>query len=201
MTTNSNASARSPLLVTGATSQIGHFLLPRLANEGFDVCAISRNDKTKNATAAPNMKWFNQDIAHGLDVTKIGRCSTLIHIASLYSLPDILKSASQLGVKRVIAFSTVSVFIKKDSPSPVERETIRKILEAERLLEERCKRLNIEWTIFRPTMIYGCGLDKTVTTIASFIRRFGFFSHSGKGERFATTGPRRRPGRVMHFCA
>ena len=182
MTTNSNASSRSPLLVTGATSQIGHFLLPRLASEGFDVCAISRSDKTKNATAAPSVKWFNQDIAHGLDVTKIGHCSTLIHIAALDLLPDIIESASQLGVKRVIAFSSVSVFIKKDSPSPVERETIRRIIEAERLIQERCKQLGIEWTIFRPTLIYGCGLDKTVTTIANFIRRFGFFPIAGKAK-------------------
>ena len=180
---NSHASAQkpySPVLVTGATSQIGHFLLPRLVGAGFDVRAISRKDQAENAGAAPKVKWFNQNIAQGIDTTEIDRCSTLIHITSLYLLPDIIMNASQLGVKRIIAFSSVSVFVKKDSPSRVERETIRKIIEAEHQVQELCEGLSIEWTIFRPTLIYGCGLDKTVTTIANFIRRFGFFPVAGE---------------------
>ncbi len=33
----------------------------------------------------------------------------------------------------------------------------------------------MDWTILRPTLIYGVGLDVSVTSIAKFIRRWGFF--------------------------
>src|SRR5207248_1766019 len=39
----------------------------------------------------------------------------------------------------------------------------------------------IQWTIFRPTLIYGGGLDGNVTAIADFIHRFGFFPVAGEG--------------------
>jgi nucleoside-diphosphate-sugar epimerase len=179
---NSVIENKSSLLITGATSQIGHFLLPRLISNGFNLLAISRKAKAIPPIEEPNVKWLYQDITRGLDVKDIDRCATLIHIAPLFLLPDIIDSVSQLGVNRIIAFSSTSVFSKKDSPSPVEKETARKLMEAERSLQEQCERLSITWTLFRPTMIYGCGLDKNITTIANFIRRFGFFPLAGEGK-------------------
>jgi nucleoside-diphosphate-sugar epimerase len=37
------------------------------------------------------------------------------------------------------------------------------------------KENSVTWTILRPTLIYGLGLDKNVGVIARFIRRFHFF--------------------------
>jgi hypothetical protein len=51
---------------------------------------------------------------------------------------------------------------------------------AEEDLATKCARLGIAWTIFRPTLIYGCASDKNVTTIANFVRRFGFFPAVGR---------------------
>ncbi|OAD19781.1 NAD-dependent epimerase/dehydratase [Candidatus Thiomargarita nelsonii] len=39
----------------------------------------------------------------------------------------------------------------------------------------------MSWTVLRPTLIYGCGIDKNVTFIAQLIRRFGFFPILGRG--------------------
>lgn len=40
---------------------------------------------------------------------------------------------------------------------------------------EWAKSHSIQYTILRPTMIYGRGLDRNVSQIASIVRRFGFF--------------------------
>ncbi len=40
-----------------------------------------------------------------------------------------------------------------------------------------CKKLGIEYTILRPTMIYGSGLDRNTSSIVRFIKRFGFLNH------------------------
>src|SRR5690606_39634226 len=44
-----------------------------------------------------------------------------------------------------------------------EQEQIRKITQAEAALKTECEKYNIAWTILRPTMIYGCGLDRNVS--------------------------------------
>ena len=46
---------------------------------------------------------------------------------------------------------------------------------AESHLVELCDRYQIAWTLFRPTLVYGCGLDRNVMFIARCVRRFGFF--------------------------
>jgi nucleoside-diphosphate-sugar epimerase len=48
----------------------------------------------------------------------------------------------------------------------------------------------VDWTILRPTLIYGFGQDKNVSEIARFIRRFGFFPLLG------TAGGLRQPVHV-----
>src|SRR5690606_38917999 len=48
-------------------------------------------------------------------------------------------------------------------------------------LQAFCTKHNIDWTIFRPTMVYSLGRDKNITTIARFIKRFQFFPLVGTG--------------------
>jgi nucleoside-diphosphate-sugar epimerase len=171
----SETKSHSPVLVTGATSQIGHFLLPRLTSSDYEVYALSRRDKSLDSFERPTIKWLKQDISHGLNDKDFNHCATLIHIAPLHLLPDIIEQASIIGVKRIIAFGSTSVFTKKDSQSAMERDIAIKLAETEHSIQVSCDQLSIRWTLFRPTMIYGCGLDKNVTTIGNFIQSFGFF--------------------------
>ena len=57
----------------------------------------------------------------------------------------------------------------------------RSILEAEAMVQSYCDHRQIAWNIFRPTLIYGLGLDNNVALIARFIQRFGFFPLVGRG--------------------
>lgn len=42
-------------------------------------------------------------------------------------------------------------------------------------MAELCEAANAAWTVFRPTLIYGAGMDRNVRVIARLIRRFGLF--------------------------
>ncbi len=172
--------ANSPVLVTGATSQIGRFLTPLLSSLGYSVRAVSRRRVNDSASSIPNVEWVKADIgeANGLGE---GRGGSLIHIAPLPLAPGIIGPAADLGVKRLVAFGSTSVFSKMDSPLKAEREAAKRLVEAEASVRDKCENLGVDWTIFRPTMIYGCGLDQNVTVIAKFIRRFGFFPLAGEG--------------------
>ncbi len=58
---------------------------------------------------------------------------------------------------------------------------MQSFIAAEDELPARCEALGIAWTLFRPTLVYGCGRDGNITFIASCIRRFGFFPLAGGG--------------------
>ena len=173
-----------PIIVTGATSQVGIFLLPRLTAAGFDIHALSRNDPGFQNVAHAHLTWHRVDISKrwkGLDVQG---ALHLIHLAPLWLLPDILAALSDLGIQRIVALSSTSRFTKMDSKNQEERDIAKKLAAAEERVAAACNKYGILWTLLRPTLIYGCGMDRNVTMIARFIRRFGFFPLVGNGKGF-----------------
>ena len=160
------------VIVTGATSQIGVFLLPRLVNQGLAVHALSRRSKDLGVSGC-EVIWHEADIANG-DVPAL-QADCLIHLAPLTLLPSVLTKFEHAGLIRVIAFGSTSRFSKLESSDPEERDFALGLAKSEDALADYGVRLGTAWTVFRPTLIYGCGMDKNITIIANFIRRFGFF--------------------------
>ena len=155
-------------VVLGATSLIGHFLLPRLIDGGYRITAISRSCPPPQQ----GVEWTMLDASQGS--YPFTGAETLISLAPIWVLGALLERA-ETPPGRVIAFSSTSAVSKQRSPNPAERETADKLLRGEELVGNQAEKSNIAWTILRPTMVYGAGLDKNVSTIAGFIERFGFF--------------------------
>ncbi len=160
------------ITVTGASSQIGFFLLPLLATAGYQVVAVSRNASYARA-APPEIRCHIADLTS--DVEGLIFSSYLIHLAPIWTLPPLIARASAQGLARLIAFSSTSAISKRDSPNLAERQLALSLQQGELEVRKLCEKFNIKWTIFRPTMIYGCGRDANVTAIARFIDRLGFF--------------------------
>lgn len=168
-------------LVTGATNQIGHFLLPRLQAAGFRVIAISRDPIP---SSAQGIMWQQLDL--NTQALPHVAPSILFHLAPLPLLPKLLAELpNPLPIQRVITFSSTSCFTKIASTDPQEREIVQRLNDAELALAKVCRERKIAWTVFRPTLIYGAGKDKNISFIAQFIQRFGFFPvlAGGKGLR------------------
>ncbi len=173
---------RQPVLVTGATSQIGRCLLPRLVSAGYPITACSRNPPR---AADGLVAWRVLDLGKRLaeDVPRL-ECG-LIHLAPLPLLPMHLEALARRGIRRVIAIGSTSRYSKYASDSAAERALAARLAESEAALAYRCDRAGVAWTLFRPTMVYGLGLDRNVSLIASFIVRFRFFPlvDDGRGLR------------------
>ena len=61
----SNPASPHKIVVTGATSMIGHFVLPRLLDAGYEVHAISRTPGGNAIdTTDKKMFWHQADISH-----------------------------------------------------------------------------------------------------------------------------------------
>jgi nucleoside-diphosphate-sugar epimerase len=167
------AAVMTRVLVTGATGLVGHFLLPRLQAAGMTVHALSRRPQS-----AADLCWYAGDLSASSDwVRRLPEMDLCIHAAPLWLLPPLLPQLRSLGVSRLIAFGSTSRFTKTDSASPRERSVAQALATAEAQLAEQGEWLN--WTVFRPTLIYGAGRDRNVSAIAGFIRRFGFFPVAG----------------------
>jgi len=92
-----------------------------------------------------------------------------------------LEELIRVGVSRVIAFSSTSVFTKAKSVDPSERRLVESLMNAEAAIVSICSRHQVAWTIFRPTLVYSWGRDRNVTAIGRFLRRFRVFPLLGRG--------------------
>ena len=165
--------------MSGATSQVGRFLLPKLVAAGAEVYALSRSDGY-DSTKESAVHWLRADLGQPGAAETLPTADALIHVASIQLLPALLPGLAAKGVRRVIAFSSTSRFGKARSTEPHEIEFVARLVEAEETVERFCKEHSIDWTIFRPTLIYGAGMDSNVTTIAKLIRKLGFFPLLGE---------------------
>ncbi|MCK5361114.1 MAG: NAD-dependent epimerase/dehydratase family protein, partial [Gammaproteobacteria bacterium] len=69
-----------------------------------------------------------------------------------------------------------------ESSNTADSTLASRLAKAEELLIEECQKRGVNWTLFRPTLVYGCGMDKNIFSIARFIRRFGCFFMTGEGK-------------------
>lgn len=173
---------RRSVIVSGATSQIGRSLLPLLVAAGHRVIALSRKGEPDWQEGFPReVLWLKADIRDAGSLMALPPAHTLIHLAPLMILPDQIAAFATLGVRRLVAFSSSSKFSKAKSPVAAERAFAARLGAAEAAVDSICRDRGIHWTIFRPTLIYGCGMDRNITLIRRTVRVIGFFPLLGAG--------------------
>ena len=166
------------ILVLGGSSQIGHFLLPRLESGGEPIMALSRVSRP----AREGVEWLQGSLPDALPALPV--LSAIISFGPLQALADWLERKPPSAAPRVIATSSMSAETKRDSAVPAEREIARQLRAGEAALANACTRLGCAWTVLRPTLVYGAGLDKSLTPIARRAMRTRLFPiPSGRGLR------------------
>jgi len=173
------------VLLTGASSQLGVFLIPRLLNQGFRVLALSRRASKILSGRQNNFLWIHPHTlgigcAAGLpEISRemIGRVDMLISCGPLELAVDALRMCP--GLKRVVVFSTSSVISKARSPDHAENRQIAHILAAETELKTHCENRGLALLCLRPTLIYGCGLDRNISRLAAWINGHGWLPLAG----------------------
>ncbi len=174
------AAGRSVILA-GTTGLVGRFLLPLLLERGFRVVALSRRPPTGDRTRDASLRWSVLDLRARPTPTVAVAAEALFHAAPLWLLPGWLPSFRELGLRRLVAFSSTSRQTKLASANAAERETARRLAEAEEAIAGSCRAGGVRFTILRPTLVYGEGRDRNVSAIARFIRRYRFFPVAGAG--------------------
>jgi nucleoside-diphosphate-sugar epimerase len=159
----------------GATSLVGRFTPPRL--RGVEHACLSRAPP-----AGADRHWIAADLADPDLAGCLPTSPTVLSLSPIWLLPQALPALKAAGMRRLVAFSSTSVFTKPDSPVAAERDVARRLAEGEAATRAFCEAEGVSWTILRPTLIYAEGQDQNVSRLASLIRRLGFLPLAGRGE-------------------
>lgn len=160
------------ILLTGATGFTGSYVLRRLVAEGMTPrCLVRARSDVGELQGAETVVGDLGDAASlarafdGID--------TLINTASLGfgHAPALVAAAERAGVRRAIFISTTSIFTSLNTTSKGTRLAA----------EETIQRSRLEWTILRPTMIYGSPRDRNMIRLIRYVRRWPVMPVIGDG--------------------
>lgn len=166
------------VLVCGASSQIGHFLLPELVHAGVRVLALSRNRQSTSL----GVEWLQGALPQPPATAET--VASVCSFAPLDALAAWIDSGAAPRLARAVATSSMSAESKQVSPVAAEREVARRLREGEAALARACERRGIAWTILRPTLIYGAARDRSLTPLARRAARWRVFGlPTGSGLR------------------
>jgi nucleoside-diphosphate-sugar epimerase len=108
-------------------------------------------------------------------VPKVDDVSAIVSFGPLNWFATWLSTATLPHAPRVVAVSSMSAESKRASNVSVERDLSQLIRDSEAELAEACARHGSAWTVLRPTLIYGAGMDKSLTPIAQRAMRLKVF--------------------------
>jgi len=162
------------IILCGANGFTGRIICKEFLRRGINFLAILRPGNDTSWMIENGISFRNADLNNYKDLLKvINGANILVSVASIGfgNVPSILKACKKANIKRVIFTSTTSIFTKLNANS----KKIRKIAEK----QIKCSDLN--WTIIRPTMIYGTPDDRNIIRLVRWIDKFPILPVVGNG--------------------
>jgi nucleoside-diphosphate-sugar epimerase len=162
------------IYVTGGTGFTGSQVVPLLIQHGHQVRSLYRPGGDRSHLSQAQIDWVEGDLSDARTLASSMKGSdALANIASLGSghVDSILDAAKQAGIRRAIFISTTAIFTQLNARS----KDIR--LAAEQAIQNS----GLDYTILRPTMIYGSPRDRNMWQLIRFLRAFPIVPVFGDG--------------------
>lgn len=164
--------------VTGATGFTGQRVVRELIARGLEVAALVRPKDGLEAARRPGLdprvRVVEGDLGDParLRVLLAGG-DAFVHVASLGfgHAPAVAAALDECGVKRSVFFSSTSLFTRLPAPSKTTRAAA----------EELVRSARSDWTVLRPTMIYGDAGDRNLSRLIRFLARSPLVPLPGAG--------------------
>jgi len=161
--------------VIGAGGLVGRALMALPEKADRTIVAYSRSAYPSQAGCSVVWKRLG-------DPNAVQTVSNWISAAPIWGLSAYFDFLERCGATRLAVLSSNSADVKSASADPAERNLAVRLKQAEEEIAFWAKARGIAYTILRPVMIYGMGLDKNISAIGRFISRFGFFPLAGRAE-------------------
>jgi uncharacterized protein YbjT (DUF2867 family) len=158
------------VLVTGSTGYVGHYVVKALLEAGHSVVSVSRDAaKSKTASGAKlevfgNVEYLMGDIANGNGLKEaMTGVDAVVHLVGIIAekgvqtfqrvhidgTRNVLEAAKAAGVKRYLHMSALGA-----SANAISGYSSSKFQ-----AEELVRASSLDWTIFRPSLVFGVGDD------------------------------------------
>jgi len=162
------------IFVTGATGFTGHVVIQELQKRKISFCCLIRDEKKARQFESQGVMVILGDVHNeGVYDTAFKKCNGLINIVSFNQehVPLVIKKAKVHNIQRVLFISTTAIFTHLNAKSKVMRKGY----------EKKIRESNLDWTILRPTMIYGQAGDRNMERLIKIINRFPIHPILGNG--------------------
>jgi uncharacterized protein YbjT (DUF2867 family) len=161
------------VLVTGATGLLGGALLDVLLAGGHEVRCLVREGSSRVSRLDPlPVELVRGDVGDAPALSRaLSGMDALLHVAGIEYAPPVLEAARWAKVGRLVVVGSTSAHSAYEFRSSPK-------LRMEQLVRES----DLEYTIVRPTMIYGSELDKNMHRLLRFLDRSPVFPVFGSGE-------------------
>jgi NADH dehydrogenase len=172
------------VLLTGARGFVGREVRRQLLERGFQVVAVSRN--LRAGDAQPGVIQVAADIADDGWQRWCEGCGAAIHLVGIIreapragvtferthvrATERVIKACRDLGIRRLLQMSALGA--RAGAATAYHRTKWQ--------AEEAVRASGLEWTIFRPSLIFGPG-DGFTGALVPALRRFPFFPVFGDG--------------------
>lgn len=161
------------LFITGITGLTGRFLLKELRLAGYTgpIRCLVRKSSDISWIKDSGVELYYGDV-EGIDSVARGLqgVDSVIHLVNIRSSPVIIRACQESGVKRVIFINTTGIFSR-----------YQKYSEDYKKLEAQILTSSLDYTIIRPTMIYGNHQDKNIHKLVKIIDKYPVVPVVGKG--------------------
>ena len=160
------------VLLTGATGLLGGALLDRLLAEGHEVRCLVREGSPNASRLDPSRVEASRGDANDAgDLRRaLAGVDSLVHVAGIEYAPIVVEAARGAGVSRLVVVGSTSAHSAYEFRSG-PKKTMENVVRAS----------GLDWTVVRPTMIYGSERDKNVHRLLRFLDRSPIFPIFGPG--------------------
>ena len=154
------------LLVVGGSGFLGGYVLREAVRQEHQVLALARSPASARMVKGNGAHPLAGDLddARRLDdAFWAARCEALVCLASLGHGhgPGIVAAAEEAGIPRAVFVSTTAVTTTLHPPTKQIRLAA----------EQQIRGSGLEWTILRPTMIYGAAGDRNLSRLLRLLSR------------------------------
>ncbi len=160
-------------LVIGGSGQIGRFLVPQLLESGESGHAVLALSRIPRTSTRAGLEWLQGDVFSVMPA--LPALDLVFSLGPLNGFAEWLAVAKLLGKPRIVAFGSMSALSKRDSRDPGERALAETLRLGEQALAKSAASAGSAWTLLRPTLIYGAGLDRSLTPLARLGARWHVF--------------------------
>jgi uncharacterized protein YbjT (DUF2867 family) len=161
------------ILLTGGTGLLGGALVDLLLAGGHEVrCLVREGSPHAARLDEQRVELVRGDAGDARALSRaLSGTDALLHVAGIEHAPPVLEAARRAGVGRLVVVGSTSAHSAYEFRSGPK-------LAMEKLVRES----GLDYTIVRPSMIYGSELDKNVHRLLRFLDHSPVFPVFGSGE-------------------